>query len=153
MHQMYHFKSQTGHFGSFFLLLIVTRQLTVSPTFWPSFTSYSWWGVSSFLWLGTALRTFPTSPSPQSPTWSTPFCSDVSSIHFAYSCQILQFYTLDLLNSLLWATFKLHFQLSPISHLSSTVTLQFGQNVLVIIALANLELQHTRPFLCATVIT
>lgn len=55
------------------------------------------------------------------------------------------------LKSLSWATFKLLFQLYL--HISFTVTLNFSQNILIIITLANFKLQHTYPFVHAISIT
>ena len=119
MHQMYHFKSHIGHFWPFFLLLIKSPQgwqwappsgTPVLPTA-DKESRPSLLQVSSFPRLETALPAFVTSLSQQSPTWSTHLCSDVSSIHLAYLCQILQLYTHDLPNSLSWATFRLRFRL------------------------------------------
>lgn len=94
------------------------------------------------------------------PIWSTCFCSDVSSIHFAHLCQVLvlQFYSSDLQISLNPAEFCTNYfseHLIPshelpsnyffnfISHISSIVIINFSQNILVIITLANFRLQHT----------
>lgn len=120
---------------------------------------------SLFLWSMTALWDWLLQPSPM---WSTCLCSELPSIHFAHLCQILYFYSPDLhyspnptelcpnffskhLKSLSWATFQLLFQLYL--HISSTVTLNFSQNILIIITLANFKLQHTYPFVHAISIT